>query len=170
MELPSGVFLMDGDAGHSFSSLGPGETVSLEYALIVNNDYSSREIPIHFGISESYGLYAENKDITLTLDQQLASHMIEIESVAGDDPGRIEVASLRSDVDRNIPVTGTVHPDRFAIIIGNEDYHSYQKGLSDEADVPFAANDAAVFARYCESVMGVPKDNIVCLQMPAGLT
>lgn len=163
MELPSGVFLMDGDAGHSFSSLGPGETVSLEYALIVNNDYSSREIPIHFGISESYGLYAENKDITLTLDQQLASHMIEIESVAGDDPGRIEVASLRSDVDRNIPVTGTVHPDRFAIIIGNEDYHSYQKGLSDEADVPFAANDAAVFARYCESVMGVPKDNIVLL-------
>lgn len=163
MKLPSGVFLMDGKSDHTFTGLGPGETISLEYALIVNNDYSSREIPIHFGISESYGLYAENKDITLTLDQQLASHMIEIESVAGKAPDRIEVASLRSDVDRNIPVTGTVHPDRFAIIIGNEDYHSYQKGLSDEADVPFAANDAAVFARYCNSVLGIPDDNIVLL-------
>lgn len=163
MELPSGVFLMDGQAGQNFSRLGPGETRSIEYALIVNNDYSLREIPIHFGISESYGRYAEDGDIILAIDQQLASRKIEIESVAAGSPGQIQVASLRSDVDRNIPVTGTEHPERFALIIGNEDYHSYQRGLSTESDVPFAVNDAAIFARYCESVLGVPQENTVLL-------
>lgn len=163
IDLPDGVFLMDGEAAQTFSRLGPGETRSLEYSLIVNNDYSSQTIPIHFDIKESYGRFAENRDISLSLDQQFASRKIEIKSVEGPAPADITIASLKSDVDRDIPVTGNVHANRFALIIGNEDYHSYQRGLSQEADVPFAANDAATFYRYCTDVFGVPKDNAVLL-------
>ncbi|HIZ85594.1 MAG TPA: caspase family protein [Candidatus Coprenecus stercoravium] len=160
--LPDDVYLMDGRDKVPLGELKAGETRSLDYALIVNNLYSSSDIPIHFDITESYGQFAEDGDINLKLDQQFASHKIEIESVA-EEKAVITVASLRSDVDRNIPQTGSVNENRFAIVIGNEDYHSYQRSLSEEADVPYAANDAAVFAKYCVDVMGVPQENTVLL-------
>ena len=160
--LPEDVYLMDGRDHVSFAELKAGETQSLDYALIVNNRYSSSDIPIHFDISESYGKFAEDGDINLKLDQQFASHKIEIASTA-EVKTEIAIASLHSDVDRDIPQTGTTDRNRFAIIIGNEDYHSFQRGLSAEADVPYAANDAAVFAEYCGKVLGVPHDNLIML-------
>ena len=157
--LPENVYLMDGSEHISFDELKAGETRSLDYALIVNNRYSSSDIPVHFDISESYGKFAEDGDINLKLDQQFASHKIEIASTTGE-KAEITIASLHSDVDRDIPHTGNTDPDKFAIIIGNEDYHSFQRGLSAETDVPYAANDAAVFAEYCEKALGVPHENI----------
>lgn len=162
MTLPKGVFLMDGKQANNLGTLKAGETRSLDYYLIVNNDYSSDRIPVHFDITEKYGQYAEDGDITLRLDQQFAAHKLEIESVP-EEKAAISIASLRSDVDRGIPDNKTEYENRFAIVIGNEDYHSHQRGLSTEADVLFAANDAAVFARYCEDVLGIPHDNIVLL-------
>ena len=81
--LPENVYLMDGSEHISFDELKAGETRSLDYALIVNNRYSSSDIPVHFDISESYGKFAEDGDINLKLDQQFASHKIEIASTTG---------------------------------------------------------------------------------------
>lgn len=162
IELPKGVFILDGPSEKHMSHLTPGEAQSIEYTLIVNNDYSAKEIPIKFKLSESYGRFAENRDIVLSIDQQFASKKLEIQSVAAVTP-EINIASLRSDVDKYIPDTGKEHKERFAIVIGNEDYHSHQTGLSSESDVPYAVNDAVVFARYCENVLGIPKSNIALL-------
>ncbi|MEI7897714.1 MAG: hypothetical protein WCJ26_11815 [bacterium] len=50
-----------------------------------------------------------------------------------------------SDVDVNIPIGIQLHPYRFALIIGNEDYKSFQSNLNFEANVEFAKNDAVSF-------------------------
>lgn len=52
------------------------------------------------------------------------------------------------------------NPYRFALIIGNEDYHTYQVGLSSESDVEFAEKDATEFKQYAIQYLGVPDENI----------
>lgn len=44
-------------------------------------------------------------------------------------------------------------PKTFAVIIGNEHYQAVE-------GVPYANNDAKIFAKYCEHVLGIPKMNI----------
>ncbi|MDD6778522.1 MAG: caspase family protein [Bacteroidales bacterium] len=58
-----------------------------------------------------------------------------------------------SNIDTDIPITGASQPNTFAVIIGNENYSSVAK-------VPFAANDAKVFAEYCTKTLGLPAENV----------
>jgi len=67
----------------------------------------------------------------------------------------------KSDIDENIPVVSYYYPFRFALIIGNEDYYSYQAGLTNEINVSFAQNDALTFKEYAVNVLGVPAENVV---------
>lgn len=60
-------------------------------------------------------------------------------------------------VDVNIPVNKTDNTNTFAVIIGNENYQSVAK-------VPYAANDAKVFAEYCNKTLGIPQKNIKTYQ------
>ena len=68
-----------------------------------------------------------------------------------------------SNVDENIPVTDSKKNYTYALIIGNEDYQSYQMGLSNEVNVAYATNDANMFKAYCEKTLGVPEKNIMLL-------
>ena len=68
-----------------------------------------------------------------------------------------------ADVDLNIPKNNKKYPYRFALIIGNEDYKSYQTDLETEINVDFAENDARIFREYANHVLGVPDENIVLL-------
>ncbi|MDR4988397.1 MAG: caspase family protein [Bacteroidales bacterium] len=63
----------------------------------------------------------------------------------------------------DIPFKNPYNPYRFALIIGNEDYSSYQIGLEKESDVEFAIADAKAFREYAVHVFGVPRDNILFL-------
>jgi hypothetical protein len=65
-----------------------------------------------------------------------------------------------SDVDVHIPNAKTANPHAYALIIGNEDYSSFQSDISSEANVDFAVNDATVFKKYCINTFGVPESNI----------
>ena len=58
-----------------------------------------------------------------------------------------------SHVDANIPESLIVRNDTYALVIGNEHYRFV-------ADVPYAQNDAAIFAEYCKKTLGVPAENI----------
>jgi len=70
---------------------------------------------------------------------------------------------LVSDVDKNIPEIQKSYTYRFALIIGNEDYSSYQLSLASEVDVEFAINDAKAFKLYAGKTLGIPERNIVFL-------
>ncbi len=65
-----------------------------------------------------------------------------------------------ADVDNNIPETAKLNENRFALIIGNEDYSSQQTDLTTEANVPFARDDASAFNEYAIKVLGIPQENI----------
>ena len=65
-----------------------------------------------------------------------------------------------SDVDKNIPVTTVKRANVYALIIGNEDYSSYQSGLENEVNVDFAENDARLFKEYLVKTMGLEERNV----------
>ena len=158
---PGIVYNTSGQDVYTFPKLAAGETKTLNFPLIVSGMYQETTLPLTVKISEKTGKYAQDKEITLNLNQPLANHTIEVESRIAQT--NIEDVLLRSDVDRNIPETENHNAHRYAIIIGNEDYHSYQKDLNSEQDVPFAAEDANVFKSYCVKTLGIEDRNVVLL-------
>ena len=154
--IPDGVFLTDGEQLTSFASMKAGDKKSLVYSLIVNNNYASDVIPIEVNLTERYGRYAENRVINLKLNQTLASTKIVVDSKE-ETFEDIEIATLRSDVDVNIPQTNITSNKTFAVIIANERYQR-------EAQVPYALNDGSVFSEYCKKTLGLPNDNVHLLR------
>lgn len=69
--------------------------------------------------------------------------------------------SIDNAVDKNIPKTKQQNTKTFALIIGNEDYKRVSQ-------VPFANNDATIFAEYCKKTLGLPAKNVK-LHLNAGL-
>lgn len=68
-------------------------------------------------------------------------------------PAPVAPVAQNDDVDTRIPTSGRKASNTFAVIIGNENYQRV-------ARVPYAANDAKVFAAYCRQTLGLPQDNI----------
>lgn len=58
-----------------------------------------------------------------------------------------------SNVDEDIPLITDRNKTTFAVIIGNENYNEVAK-------VPYALNDAQIFATYCNKTLGLPLKNI----------
>jgi hypothetical protein len=56
-------------------------------------------------------------------------------------------------IDQNIPTSSANNTNTFAVIIGNEKY-------SQVAHVPYAGNDARIFAEYCRKTLGLPQKNV----------
>ena len=69
------------------------------------------------------------------------------------------ISKGKSLVDIDIPVN-IKNKNRFALIIGNEDYKSMQMTLSYEQNVDYAANDASIFKEYALKTLGIPDDNL----------
>ena len=63
-----------------------------------------------------------------------------------------------SDVDINIPEGEK--SGGYALVIGNEDYASYQRNINKESNVPFAIRDGEVFKNYLNKLYGMPLENI----------
>ncbi len=82
-----------------------------------------------------------------------------IKQVATENKTEISTA----DVDIDIPINNEVKTNTYALIIGNEDYNSYQTGLNSEVNVDFALNDAKVFKEYCIKTLGVPEKQVKLL-------
>ena len=152
VSLPQGVYLINGAEKQQFTKMSAGETKSLEYSLIVNQNYASTEIPVNISVQERHGRYAENRVVKLQLNQTLASSKIVINSKA-EELKDIQIASLTSEVDKNIPVATIRNTKTFAVIIANENYQN-------EAKVPFALNDGYIFSQYCNLTLGIPMENI----------
>lgn len=61
--------------------------------------------------------------------------------------------TIDRSVDQNIPAIEGTNNKTFAVIIGNERY-------TQVAQVPYAQNDAKVFAEYCKRTLGLPVTNV----------
>ena len=157
--LPENVFMTSGEEQMQLKDIAPNEKRSIIYELIANNKYKLPNIVLSAKLTESFNSYGENWTKTLALNQSLAQKQIQIEAKS-ENKINIETASLRSDVDKDIPSGLPTNTKKYALIIGCEDYTKYQTGLDKEVNVDFAANDAKVFAEYAEKTLGFPKDQI----------
>jgi hypothetical protein len=126
--------------------------------FIANEEYDKTEIDIYYDISEYYNKYGDNGVITTSLNVELKETPT---IIAGKEWHETDIitAQLTSSVDKNIPTNRKVN-NRFALVIGNEDYASSQFGLQKEQNVDYAVNDAIVFEQYALKTLGVKKENM----------
>ncbi len=162
VQAPENVFPAN-ESIFTIDKLMPNESRILHYEFFANKKYTGTEIPIKVNITEQYKRYGENRTLSVSLDQNLAkTQLVEIAGVS-DKPISINSIYLTSDVNRDIPVGTIKQPNTFALIIGNEDYSSYQKGITTEMNVAYAKNDALTFREYCSKTLGIPDENITCV-------
>ena len=70
-----------------------------------------------------------------------------------------------SDVDKDIPEKSIMKKTKaYVLVIGNEDYTTYQTNLGSEVTVDYAVNDAEIVSKYLEKTFGVPEKNITLLR------
>ena len=70
----------------------------------------------------------------------------------------------KSAVDENIPIVADTFVNRYALIIGNEDYSSFQNSTHTEINVIYAKNDAKIFKEYCIKTLGIPVMNVIYIE------
>ena len=157
--IPQNIFCLTANESVEIGILKPGEKRLINYSLVANNDYNESTIQFQYVFSEKYNQYFENKTISLTMNQQVKGEKLIVEGI-DDKNVQIEVASLSSDVDKNIPVTGKKYPNKVALIIGNEDYSG---NLNADVNVNYARRDAEVFRNYALNTLGVEERNISLL-------
>lgn len=152
--LPTNVLLMESQKEEDFAYISGGETKSINYPLIINNNYASNDVPITLYVKEKYGEYAENKTINLHINQSITNNNIIIKEKEINTKNQdIKIASISSDIDKNIPEAINSTSNTFAIVIANETYNK-------EANVPYAVNDGNIFKEYCRNCLGIPEKNI----------
>lgn len=66
---------------------------------------------------------------------------------------KVTPVTIDNSLDTNIPVEANNNAKTFAIIIGNENYQYV-------SSVPYAKNDAKIFATYCQKTLGLPQSNV----------
>ena len=160
LNLPENVLPSDGELVQSLGVLKPGETRSVEIEFFINAKYVQPDLPLSATLSEKHGRYARNWSEKFQINQQIATDRLVVQSKT-EQRSTVAVASLRSDVDKDIPSGIPVYEKRYALCIGNEHYGANAQGLSASVDVPFAVNDATVFAEYARNTLGVPAANVL---------
>lgn len=158
--LPKDVLVLSEKQSLKTAALDPGQTLDGKFDLVVKESFAGDSIPVKVRVREKYGIYAHDTLVWLAVRQKAGKKMI----VQGSEqPSSVEIVkgSLSSDVDKNIPASGRIHSNRFALVIGNE---HYRNAGSNEEDVIYAINDAGIFYKYARTTMGIPELNCILLR------
>ena len=161
IQLPQNVINL-GETAYEIPVLKSGESSKLNFEFIVNARYYSQEVPIKIILKEKNGKYGSEKTFVAHMNQSLAVTRVSVQSEEFKS-ATVVAASLHSDVDKNIPVNLTQNANRFALVIGNEDYKRFQTGLQSDQNVAYARNDAAVFKEYLTKTLGFPDKQVFML-------
>ena len=95
--------------------------------------------------------------IEIKIAKQQENNYTQTTTIHPDQPSQTTI-QLQSKVESNpidtdIPSTGRLNENTFAIIIANEDYQN-------EVKVDYAKNDGEVFKHYCHKTLGLPEKNV----------
>ena len=156
--LGDNVFITNTPTQVNIGNLEFNETRDIPLSFFVNDD-CSEQIPIYIDIADETNLViVKNQRIELFKSSNIAS--VKKTVITGIDANtELTIKGLNSLVDNNIPINEKVN-NRFALVIGNEDYKSKQSTLSAEQNVDYAINDATIFKKYCLSTFGVKEENM----------
>ena len=117
--------------------------MNMEVNLLSGTSYTGAMPPAY---------YAQAPDMSLT--------------TAAETPAEQTATVTASDSELLSGLTQIKTPDRnkYALIIGNEDYNSFKQQTLYEPNVDFAVSDAEAFSEYAKNIIGVPESNIVLLR------
>jgi len=152
-----------------FIFIQPGKFEIVVYKYFVNSEFTDDEMEFKITTNERYGKFGftENKLFPINKELEEAGHIRTIAVVDEEVKKEVVIEDIPDfvvDVDTYIPVINVVKSNTYALIIGNEDYRSKQRGLTSEQNVEFAANDALVFSQYCIKTLGIPSNQVRMLQ------
>ena len=154
----------NGEEKFRIGSLNSGAQKEIIYDFFATKNHKEPSITIHVNISEKYKKFAIDKDVTASINEKTNEAInLNLESKLNSTQTIFERGSLSADIDKNIPINPIKYPNRYAIIIGNEDYASRQNGLSTESNVAFAKNDAQIFKNYALNTFGIDENHITIL-------
>jgi len=146
-----------------FDSIASGEVKIMDCDFLVNKRFDKDSIAILMVVTESSKSAYINDTYKVKIGQYLSSATsMRIEGTP-DVPrpvtqnSNFSLSDFHSDLLDSIP-DGVPHPNRYAIIIGNEDYS--RAGENAEINVPYAVNDAKLFREYCLKAFGIPYNQI----------
>ena len=159
--LPDNVF-KTADTELQFDSIAIGDVKIMECDFVVNKRFDKDSIAILMVVTESTKSAYINDTYKVKIGQYLsAGTTLKIDGT----PEERRTAAVKdnftfgfkSDLLDSIP-DGVPNPNRYAVIIGNEDYS--RAGENAEINVPYAVNDATVFREYCVKTFGIPYNQI----------
>ena len=158
---PQGVFAVT-DANFLYNTLNSNQHATLQFNLLTNNDFKETRVPITIEVTESWKRYGVSQTYTVRLNQSLSKMVANIYGDASYNTV-IRPAMLNSDVNINIPNNTDKFSNKYAVIIGNEDYSSRQPNLTNESNVEYALDDARIFKEYLIRTLGFEEKNVFLL-------
>jgi hypothetical protein len=158
---PIGVFAVT-DAFFLYNTLNSNQHTTLQFEFLTNNEYKDTIVPITIEVTESWKRYGVSQTYTVRLNQSLSKMVANIYGDASYNTV-IRPAMLNSDVNINIPNNSVKFSNKYAVIIGNEDYSSRQPNLTNESNVEYALDDARIFKEYLIRTLGFEEKNVFLL-------
>lgn len=155
---PQGVFAVS-EVNYMYNVLSSNQHTTLQFEFITNNEYKDTIVPITIEVNESRKRYGTSQTFGVRLNQNLSKLVTNIYGDASFNT-YIKPALLNSDVNINIPFNNLKFPNKYAIIIGNEDYSSRQPNLTKESNVDYAQDDAKIIKEYLIRTLGFDEKNI----------
>jgi len=148
-----------------------GDIAEFTFSLSPNKKViSTTQLPIFMTIKEKVnGTEIDNFQLPIYLNSkpkapeiiQVKSDFASLEKNIAKFESTSDKYDIMIDIENNIPEIGIVNVNRFALIIGNENYKE-NGGLN--ADVIYAKNDAQTFKQYALKTLGIPESNIKFLE------
>ena len=157
LQVPDNVFLLNSDAGLSGVALASGETRTLLFSFIMNQNFSGTKLNLTLHIDERYHRYAKDGHITFDVADGDGLGSLVIAPSNPTKPQPIPVVTLGSDVDRDIPEAKEKNPNVRVMIIANQNYF-------DEKPVSTALSDGRVMKEYCTRTLGIPASQVQLLE------
>ena len=161
LNLPDEMVQPVSKSNFKFDMLAPGEVKELAVQVIVPPAFPHDEVQFKVLLHEDEGRHGETFLGSIGMEEAQDDVVWEVPTSGGGKGGGSNVTFFGSDVDRSIPDLKKKRDNRFALVIGNEDYTSSNPGLTQSQNVPYAEADAEVMKRYLMGVWGIPEENII---------
>ena len=150
-------------------SLAPDETREIETTFIVTDtipDFSQKEFSMVAMVDEFTHRRNDVKYISFETGKRnaLTNLVSGVTSVQADYMPQTVKKMAQSELLVDLDQRTTFAKNRYALVIGNEDYNTMKQGATYQPDVEFAVRDAETFAKFATNVMCVKEDNVILVK------
>lgn len=167
LDWPEGIEFKDKEL--TIASLSPNETVELTTSFTISDSYYG-DAAQEFSMVAMVDEYTHKRKDVKYISFETGKRNVLTNVVSGVSAKQTNIAlpamkkmaqsELLVDLDKRVEHV----VNRYALIIGNEDYNSMKQHATYQPDVEFAVRDAETFAKFATHMMGVKEDNVILVK------